>query len=339
MSDAGTAQLIAGASLLLGTGVLSLVGRKDLVASADGSYTSADGTEHAVKKGDVIARADVNRPGVPAHCAVRRSVLGALIVGKDHRTSTSKTVVFLWTLAVAFALLSLLIAMWLGDDAPWKKQVGVPLQPEYLLLLGGPFAAAILAKAATAGDAESKSAGPVGEASTAQLVSDDDGNAELGDFQYLLFNLIALAFFLGDFIGDLAGGFPQLPELLTGLVLTSSAAYAAKKFIELPAPTLLSVVPASATGTGTATVQVFGTNLVAAPGAGAGGAPTKPTVLFGSVAGKVTAQDKVLGNDRLTVKIPAGTAAASAPVSVVRADGVIASTASGTNTLPFDVVA
>jgi hypothetical protein len=337
MSDAGTAQLIAGASLLLGTGVLSLVGRKDLVASVDGSYTSADGTTHAVKKGDVIAPADAKATGVPVHSKVRRSVLAALIVGKDHRTSTSKTVVFLWTLAVAFGLLSLLIAMWLGDEAPWKKQVGVPLQPEYLLLLGGPFAAAILAKAATAGDAASKSAGPVGEASPAQLVTDDDGNAELGDFQYVLFNLIALAFFLGDFIGDLKGGFPQLPELLTGLVLTSSGAYAAKKFIELPAPTLLSVVPASAAGK--ATVQVFGTNLVAAPGAGAVGAPMKPTVLFGSVAGEVTAQDKVLGNDRLTVKIPAGTAAASAPVSVVRADGVIASTASGSNSVPFDVIA
>jgi hypothetical protein len=335
MSDAGLAQLIAGASLLLGTGALALVGRMDVVATLDGSYTSADGTTHAVKKGDVIARADADLPGVPAHRAVRRSVLGALIVGKDHRTSTSKTVVFLWTLAVAYGLLSLLIAMWLGDSGPWDKQKGVPLQPEYLLLLGGPFAAAILAKTATAGDAESKSAAPVGEAGPAQLVTDDDGNAELGDFQYLLFNLIALAFFLGDFIGDLAGGFPQLPELLTGLVLTSSGAYAAKKFIELPAPKLLSVVPASATGA--ATVQVFGTNLVAAAGVGA--APMNPTVLFGSVAGEVTAQDKVLGNDRLTVTIPAGTAAAPTPVSVVRADGVIATTESGTNTVTFDVVA
>jgi hypothetical protein len=41
------------------------------------------------------------------------------------------------------------VAIWLGDHEPWDRQVDRGLQEEYLLLLGGPFAAAVLAKYAT----------------------------------------------------------------------------------------------------------------------------------------------------------------------------------------------
>ena len=336
MSDADVAQLIAGTAILVTTAGLAYIGRKDLVATTAGEYTRADGTRRKVHKGEVIPRGDA-AGGVPPTKEIRRSVLGAMIVGKDHRTSTSKTVVFLWTLAVAFGLLSLLVAMWLGDAGPWDAQVKAGLRPEYLLLLGGPFAAAILAKTATAADADTKTTAPVGEASTAQLVNDDEGNTELGDFQYLLFNLIALAFFFGAFIGDLSGGFPVLPELLTGLVLTSTAGYAAKKFLERPAPTLLSVVPAAAQPG--QSVEVFGTNLAVSSGTTDAGAALLPIVLVGQLKSVVTAQDAVLGNDRLTVVVPSAAQPGTVVVSAVRADGVTATTASGTNTLAFEVLA
>lgn len=338
MSDAGLAQLIAGVAVLGLTALLALIRRKDLVATTAGTYTRPDGTTRTVVNGEVISRADaVVATCLPPTKETRRSVLGALIVGKDHRTSTSKTVVFAWTLAIAFGLLSLLIAMWLGDKTPWENQVDEVLQPEYLLLLGGPFAAAVLAKAATTRDAESKTDAPVGEARAAQLVTDDDGNAELGDFQYVLFHLIALAFFLGAFLREFENGFPQLPELLTGLVLTSTAGYAGKKFLERPAPTVMSVVPAAAKKG--ATVHVFGTNLAVPSNANDAGGPPRPMVLVGSVKGAVTAQDVVLGNDRLTVRIPAKAAPGQTTITAVRGDGVTASTASGTNTLPFEVLA
>src|SRR4051812_5188404 len=64
------------------------------------------------------------------------------ISGKDGRVSTSITVAALWTAIVAWILVSLLFRWppnW--DDALAE------LSPNYLLLLGGPYAALVLAKA------------------------------------------------------------------------------------------------------------------------------------------------------------------------------------------------
>lgn len=264
----------------------------------------------------------------------RRSALGSILAGTDHRTSTSKTVVFAWTLAVAFGLLSLLVAVWLGDHGPWDAEVRRGLQEEYLLLLGGPFAAAVLAKYAATSQAESKPDAPVGEAGAAQLVSNDQGDTDLGDFQYVLFNAIALAFFLGDFIGDLAGGFPVLPPILTGLVLTSTGGYAAKKLLAQAGPTLASVVPAAAAPG--ASVQVFGTNLAVPASVSATGTQSNATVLIGPHVATVTAHELVVGNDRLTVTVPKA-APGSTPISATRADGVPAR-ASGASALPFEIL-
>ena len=60
----------------------------------------------------------------------KRSWLGAIVVGIDNRSSTSKTIAFAWTLAVAWGLLSLIVAVWLGDHGPWDRQVDLGLQEE-----------------------------------------------------------------------------------------------------------------------------------------------------------------------------------------------------------------
>jgi hypothetical protein len=309
MSDADVAQLIAAVVLLALIAGLAVAGRTDQVPNVEGAGT---------------------RPQ-------KRSWLGAILAGKDNRTSTSKTVVFAWTFAIAFGLLSLLIADWLGDHGPWDAQVDRGIQEEYLLLLGGPFAAAILAKVAAINQTETKPDAPVGAAKPDQLVSDDEGNTDLGDFQYVLFNLIGLAFFFGAFIGDLAEGFPVLPAILTGLVLTSTGGYAAKKLIAQATPAMTSVVPAAARA-GAADVKVFGTQLIVPGCVSETGEPIEPTVFVGGRPAEVTAQDQVLGNDRLTITVPEDATPGSAPISVARADGAAARGPGAANVLPFEVL-
>jgi hypothetical protein len=309
MSDADVAQLIAAVVLLALVAGLAVAGRTDQVPNL-----AAAGT----------------RPQ-------KRSWLGAILAGKDNRTSTSKTVVFAWTFAIAFGLLSLLIADWLGDRGPWDAQVDRGIQEEYLLLLGGPFAAAILAKVAAINQTETKPDAPVGAAKPEQLVNDDEGNTDLGDFQYVLFNLIGLAFFFGAFIGDLAEGFPVLPAILTGLVLTSTGGYAAKKLIAQATPAITSVVPAAAPA-GAADVKVFGTQLIVPGSVSESGEPIEPTVFVGGRRVEVTAHDQVLGNDRLTITVPEDATPGSAPISVARADGAAARGPGAANVLPFEVL-
>jgi hypothetical protein len=153
----------------------------------------------------------------------------------------------------------------------------------------------------------------------------------------VLFNVIGLMFFFGDFIGHLSKGFPDLPPILTGLVLTSAGGYAAKKLLQQAAPTLISVIPGSAAPG--ASVQVFGTNLEVPASATADSQDRHPTVLVGSMTATVTAHDLVLGNDRLTITVPAQAPTGPAPISVARADGVQAKDARGVSVLPFDVLA
>jgi hypothetical protein len=336
MSDSDAAQLIAALALTVLTAVLAVAARKDLVVQSDAEYTLPDGTVRKVTRGTVIPRTEVDHVPKAQVKEQRRSALGAILAGKDHRTSTSKTVVFAWSLAVAFGLLSLVVAVWLGDHRPWDVQVERGLQEEYLLLLGGPFAAAILAKYAAVNQDDAKTDAPVGQATASQLINDDQGDTDLGDFQYLLFNVIALAFFVGDFLGDLPDGFPQLPAILTGLVLTATGGYAAKKLIAQAAPTLTSVLPAAAPPE--AKVQIFGTNLTIPPSFSSATQDTKASVLVGAHQVDLIAHDLVLGNDRLTVAVPTGAKPGSAPISVARADGVRARGPAGVNALPFEVL-
>jgi hypothetical protein len=328
MSKQDTAQLIAGIAVGLMTLLLAIAGRRELIAQKDLTYEGADKKTHSISRGEAIRREDAARVDQASARWVRRSALGALLAGTDNRTSTSKTVVYAWTAAVAFGLLSLVVAIWLGDHRPWDQQVDRGLQEEYLLLLGGPFAAAVLAKYATSAQAATKTSAAPGDAAPSQLVTNDNGDADLGDFQYVLFNAIGLTFFLGDFIGDLGNGFPVLPPLLTGLLLTSTAGYSAKKFLPQVPPTLASVVPAAAMPG--ESVQVFGHNLTVLASVRA---------FVGGLEAQVTACDLVLGNDRLTVVVPPDAPPGSAPISVVRADGTQARDANGVTALPFDVLA
>jgi hypothetical protein len=147
----------------------------------------------------------------------RRAYFRGLYVGKDGRSSTSKLPVLLWTYALLWALLSLVIAMWLGDDAGWKAQSDDKgLQSEYLILLGGPFAAAVAAKAITTAKVEDgklpkadPDEAPGSVEGFKQVFSDDAGDGDLVDTQYFLFNLVALAYLVGSFYADVDLGSPR----------------------------------------------------------------------------------------------------------------------------------
>ena len=113
------------------------------------------------------------------------------------------------------------------------------LNDQYFAVLGIPVAAAVAAKGITLRNIEKSAAikkkktpaepesNPV--AGFAQLFTNDDGNADLLDAQYFVFNLLLLAFFVVVFLGNETAGLPQLPSNLVALTGIGSAGYLAKK--------------------------------------------------------------------------------------------------------------
>ncbi|HEX6700990.1 MAG TPA: hypothetical protein VF101_09705 [Gaiellaceae bacterium] len=346
MTDSTWAQLISLAVLLGISALLLAIRRKVAVASQTVTYTTADGVSHTVQKGSVIPQADV--PLVPAgNCTTKTlSLFRSLIVGKDNRTSTSKTVVFAWTYAIAYGLIALIVAKWLGSGGGYDTLVDAGLREEYWLFLGGPYAAAIAAKytATTQGNGVGKPAAGVGDENLTQLVADDEGNTDLGDFQYVLFNAITLAFYLGQFIWHLDEGLPHLPNVLTGLALVSAGGYSAKKlFLQQAAPTLNSVLPTSVTqpaaGAAAAQVEIWGANLIIPADVAPGGTALPPRVTVGGQPATVVTAEETLGADHLTVEVPTTLAAGLGPTKIVavRADGVAATGPGGTDSLPLTI--
>jgi len=325
------AQIIAGVILLAITFLLLATGRKRSVARQEITWNDSGGTSHTIKKGWVVP------PGatVPGDQVEDRrvSAFRLLYLGKDNRASTSKAVALAWTYAVAYGLISLLAARVLGADKPWDEQIENGLQENYLLLLGGPYAAAVIAKytAVSTDGGTNKTTSP--ETSTGgdvkDLISDDDGDTDLGDFQYILFNLIALAFFFSEFVPHLDNGLPDLPSALVGLALTSAGGYAAKKAaVSAAGPQLTSVFPDRvAVG---AVVEIWGRGLVhagEAPRVSIGGVPSA-TVEVISTTGTA---------DKLKAVVPQVTSGEQ-QVRVMTSAGAPALTTGGTDHVTVTIV-
>lgn len=162
--------------------------------------------------------------------------IATLFLGDDGRTSTSKLQAVLWTFAILWALISLLTGA--GVESFDKALSGNNLREEYLLLLGGPFAAAIAAKGITTKQTAENPAAKskkekVGKSTlaerVAEVVSNDEGGVDLGDFQYFAFTLVTLAYFTWAFIESPASGLPAIPGTLLVLVGVSQATYVGKK--------------------------------------------------------------------------------------------------------------
>src|SRR5262249_27174522 len=150
----------------------------------------------------------------------------------------SKVQAVLWTGAIVYAFLFLLVAGWHIWDRPKTPQLANltdgfahlihhPLQPEYVVLLGIPITAAIAAKslifnkvvAGTLTKTTGTSEGVV--AGLAETVSNDSGSADLLDSQYVAFNLITLIYFFSVFFGTTIAnpstGLPAIPPTLLAL--------------------------------------------------------------------------------------------------------------------------
>ncbi len=324
------AQILAGAVLLAITLLLLVGGRRRLVANRNTTWTDAAGTEHNVRKGWIVPpgtnvpESDVDQK--------RLSAFRSLYLGKDNRASTSKAVALTWTYAVAYGLLSLIAAKVLGSEQAWEKLIDDGLQEEYLLLLGGPYAAALIAKyvAVTSEGGANKTTEPTASPANdpKSLIADDEGDTDLGDFQYVLFNVIALAYFLASFIPHLLDAFPELPALLVGLALTSATTYAAKKAaIGIAGPQLSSVFPTTvAKG---ATVELWGRNLVSDG--------QKPLVSVGDVVATVDVIATTGATNRLRVTVPLTLNAAEQQLKATTPAGAQALTPGGSDHLTLMV--
>lgn len=143
--------------------------------------------------------------------------------------STGKVTAFLWTVIVVYIILTM--ALILGAE-PDKYPVLIhSISPMYVVLLGGPFAAAVLAKGIVSGAVDDKTAQrPSAEkAHVADVFSNDDGDTDLVDTQYLVFNLVVAIIVIVQFARAPGLGAPQIPDFLASLTGVSAATYVANK--------------------------------------------------------------------------------------------------------------
>ena len=68
----------------------------------------------------------------------------------------------------------------------------------------------------------------------AEIVTNDEGSVDLGDFQYAAFTLLTLTFFAWAFIASPSEGLPAIPGTLLILTGVSQAAYLGKKVLIPP---------------------------------------------------------------------------------------------------------
>jgi hypothetical protein len=260
------------------------------------------------------------------------SGLASLVAGKDRRASNSKIQVLLWTLLLGgiFAFIAAYSAMVPGHEFQCPSDPGtfcVPHDPDnwapFLVLLGVPAAAAVTAKGLVSykvsnGTLQKSEAD---QTKSAQVVSNDNGQTDIVDVQYLLFNLVAFSFVFGAFLFE--HELKPVPDLLLGLTSTAAATYVLNKALVTNKPRITAVVP-SVVKPGDR-VYVTGENLLVAD---ADGKP--PQSLEAKVAGIRAAAVPEPGTtagsvtQRLMVDVPVGlTGAEAAPtITVITAANV-----------------
>jgi hypothetical protein len=311
------AELTAAGILLALSAVLYWLGGSRTIAKRALSYNAA-GAQQTVAAGSqfdlAAAQQDTTVTLVRNTDYVQHGgqYFRGLLIGADNRWSTSKLQALMWTYAVLFGLLSLVLALAYGDSSGFDAQKASGLQEEYFVLLGGPFAAAVLAKYITTSKSDSGDADKTAEATSTldpatgigQVVSDDSGRGDLGDTQYFAFNLVALLYFFVAFCPHLGGGLPDLPSLLVGLTGLSAATYVAKKAVVSATPTVTSVVPSR--GKAGDPVELWGSYLVLPPPTGQK-KPLLPRVTIAGVLAAVSVVRDGSGSvDHLKIVVPTG---------------------------------
>lgn len=244
-------------------------------------------------------------PGASATAATP-STRGGLLIGADGRVSTSKFTAALWTVVVLFVVLG--IALIFGAQPTEFATVMAKFDPLYFVELGGPFAAAILAKSivGTASDAGTLNKS-IGTASPGDIFTDDAGNTDLVDTQYVIFNLLVVGIVLVQFCQDPGNGAPPINAFLAILTGGSATTYVANKAVVTGKnpPTIDRVVPPAAPVG--ATVQILGSNLLAQGDTGS------PAVFFNGFAASGVSSSTA---SSVTCTIPNGLPSATSAVTV-----------------------
>jgi hypothetical protein len=180
-----------------------------------------------------------------------RGGLVGYIVGKDGRLSTSKMQIALWTTAIAFTFFFFTIQLIRTSDPQTLNASFTHFGPEYLLLLGGPFAAAVLAQATTtskAADGSIQQAAP-DHPTAVDLVTDHDGQPAISDAQFFLFNLVAIGYFVVALVRTPAT-LPSIPSTLVALTSVSALTYLGVKLATSNPPTINNVLITSSPSDG-----------------------------------------------------------------------------------------
>lgn len=176
---------------------------------------------------------------------------------------------WLWTLVFASALVLLSGMVWFSD-LDVKAAFGEDWDA-YLLLLGGPFASAVLAKGIVVAKSEDQAVNTTDAASAnvmgaapdtaqggptvADLAKSGSGDTSLPDTQYVVFSLVAIAYFVGAFIAALndfaanredAIHLPAIPPAMLGLTSLAALTYVGAKAVAKNGLRLVSVTPAQA---------------------------------------------------------------------------------------------
>ncbi len=197
---------------------------------------------------------------------------GGLVVGKDGRLSTSRAIALMWTIVIGYCLLTIVFMALLESTRVPLPHGQVPpdfvdtatknLSPQYLIAFGGPFAAAVLSQVTTRQKIESGKLqkAQAKRASVLDLVADDQGDLDLVDFQYALFNLVAVLYVLTQFVQGPIHGIPALPDAFTALTGTSAVVYTGNKGLASNPLKLVRLDPSSVPAGGV--VEVLGSNLV-----------------------------------------------------------------------------
>jgi hypothetical protein len=167
------------------------------------------------------------------------------LVGADGRFSTSLTQLGIWTVAAGSGF-AYLLGRAMFEGVALNDVLPGATWDEYLILLGGPFAAAVLAKGITTYklDAGTLQKSEASAPAPGQIATNDEGAVDLVDSQYLLFNVIALGYFAVEIVTR--GVLPAMPGPLLAMTSATAALYVANKAAHRNAPQITSVSPATA---------------------------------------------------------------------------------------------
>jgi len=242
------------------------------------------------------------------------------VIGADNRISTSYLTTGMWTLLVAFALAYFTARTWFYgqhhlfdgflQDAEAGKQTTGTDWDQYLILLGGPFAALVIARGVVSTKVQNqtvqKTIADDGSASLTQAVTGDTGSVDLVDSQYVLFNIVALGYVIVGLASK--NQLPTIPAALLALTSTSAATYVLNKTVQNDSPTVTAVVPSSFRPGDS--IVITGTNFMPA------GPGHEPIVTIGGSQALVNAGST---DGRLTAVVPPGLSAGAQSLVVTTA--------------------